>query len=308
MKKKISVLIPIYNEEENIKKIYEKIKSIFINKLSNYHYEILFLDNASNDNSRNICLSIKNNDQNCIYIKQSRNFGYQANILTGYHHCSGESAIVVDADGQDDPDLIEKLIEKWEDGYEVVYGIRENRDENFIKKNIRKIFYRTLNFFSEIYIPPDAGDFRLVDKKIIDHIKSTKERTIYLRGLISYFGYRQTGVKYNRKKRTLGKSKFSIFNNFELAERGILSFTKAPLKIIAITGFFLFVLSFIGILYYLYIYLFKGISAPGFTTIILILLFFFGLIIFFLGIAALYIGQILDEVKNRPRFIVDEKK
>jgi dolichol-phosphate mannosyltransferase len=306
--KKISVLVPIFNEEENIKPLYEMLKSLFLKILNKYEYEIIFLDNNSDDNSRNICLEIKKNDNQVIYIKQSRNFGYQANILMGYHNCSGDCAIVIDADGQDDPNLIESLIQKWEKGYDVVYGIRKDRDENFIIKNIRKIFYRFLNLLSNINIPADAGDFRLVSRKIIDNIKLIQERSVYLRGLISYLGFKQIGIEYNRKRRTAGKSKFSLFKNYELAERGILSFTKVPLQLITLTGFFVFLLSIFGIFFYLWLYIFKGVAVEGFTTIILLFLFFFGLMIFFLGIMALYIGLILDEVKKRPIFIVDEKK
>jgi dolichol-phosphate mannosyltransferase len=226
----------------------------------------------------------------------------------GYHNCSGDCAIVIDADGQDDPNLIELLIDKWEKGYDVVYGIRKDRDENFILKNIRKLFYRFLNWLSDINIPPDAGDFRLVNRKIIEKIKLIKERSIYLRGLMSYLGFKQIGIEYNRKKRNSGKSKFSLFKNYELAERGILSFTRIPLQLITLTGFLIFLFSIFGVFFYLWLYIFNGVVVPGFTSIILMLLFFFGLMIFFLGIIALYIGLILDEVKKRPRFIVDEKQ
>ena len=308
MKKKISLLIPIYNEVENIKNIYESIKLLFLNRLKNYDYEILFLDNASNDGSRDECLKIRKADENTLYLRQSRNFGYQSNILTGYHHCSGDSAICIDADGQDDPELLISLIEKWENGYDVVYGIRQDREENFLLKNTRKVFYRILNYFSDFDIPVDSGDFRLVNRKIIDLIKLTKENSLYLRGLISYFGYKQIGIKYKRKKRNLGKSKFNFTANFKLAEVGILSFSKFPLKFITIFGFVTFVLSLVGIIFYLSLFLMEDTVASGFTTLILVFLFFFGTTIFFLGITALYIGQILDEVKKRPRFIIDEKK
>ena len=241
--KKISILVPIFNEEENIKPLYEILKSLFSKILNRYEYEILFLDNASDDNSRDICLEIKKNDNRVVYIKQSRNFGYQANILMGYHNCSGDCAIVIDADGQDDPNLIVRLIENWEKGYDVVYGIRKDRDENFVLKNVRKFFYRILNLLSEVNIPADAGDFRLVNRKIIENIKQIKERSIYLRGLISHLGFKQIGIEYNRKKRKNGQSKFSLFKNYELAERGILSFTKIPLQLITLTGFVIFLFS-----------------------------------------------------------------
>ena len=243
-----------------------------------------------------------------MYLRQSRNFGYQSNIFTGYYHCSGDSAITIDVDGQDDPDLIISLIEKWEQGYDVVYGIRQDRDEGFFLKNIRKAFYRILNFFSDFCIPVDVGDFRLVNKKIINHIKFSRENTIFLRGLIAFFGYKQTGIKYNRKKRNLGKSKFTFFSNLNLAQIGILSFSKLPLKIITVFGLFISIISIIAIIIYLYLYFAGIIIIEGFATLVIILFFFFGVTIFFIGIISLYIGQILDEVKDRPKFIIDEKK
>ena len=178
---------------------------MFLNRLKNYNYEILFLDNASNDGSRDECLEIRKSDENTLYLRQSRNFGYQSNILTGYYHCHGDCAICIDADGQDDPELLISLIEKWEKGYDVVYGIRQDREENFFLKNTRKAFYRTLNYFSDFDIPADSGDFRLVNRKIIDLIKLTKENSLYLRGLISYFGFKQIGIEYKKKKKKFRK-------------------------------------------------------------------------------------------------------
>lgn len=308
MKKKISILFPIYNEVENINEIYLKTKSVFDNKLIQYDYEFLFLDNDSNDGSSDVCKKIISENPNVFYYKLSRNFGYQANILMGYYNCTGDCAITIDADGQDDPEIIEKFIDLWAKGNDVVYGIRSSREEGFIISLFRRLFYRILNKFSHIKIPIDAGDFRLINRNIIDLLKQFKEKKLFLRGVITYLGFRQIGVSYDRKKRKIGQSKFSIWDYFDFAEEGLLSFTKTPLKIITYTGFVIFVISILAIFIYLTMYFNGSIVTPGFMSIILIILFFFGLLTFFLGITALYVGQILDEVKNRPSFIMDDKE
>jgi dolichol-phosphate mannosyltransferase len=308
VKKKISLLIPIYNEVQNIEDIYSKSRSLFENKLIQYDYEILLLDNNSNDGSVDVCKKIISDNSKVSYYKLSRNFGFQANILMGYYNCTGDCAIAIDADGQDDPEIINKFVELWEEGNDVVYGIRGRREEGLIIYLCRKIFYRILNTFSQIEIPVDAGDFRLIDRNIINLLKQFKEKKVFLRGIIAYLGFKQIGIKYNRKKRKKGFSKFSVLSYFDFAEEGLISFTKAPLKIITYTGFVLFILSIIGIIIYLILFIKGAIVAPGFTSMILIMLLFFGLLIFFLGITAMYVGLILDEVKSRPSFILDETK
>jgi dolichol-phosphate mannosyltransferase len=308
MKKKISILIPIFNEKENITNIYKKIINTISNIVTKYNYEIIFLDNHSNDGSYKICKSIVENNRNVKIIRHSRNFGYQSNILSGYNNCGGDCAITIDSDGQDDPKYILDFINMWEKGYDVVYGIRKSRKDNFFIRMFVYLFYKLLNSFSEISIPANAGDFRLVDKKIIIHLKKFKEKNIFLRGIIFYLGFNQIGLEYNRKKRFKGNSKFSLFQYFDFGQNGILSFSKFPLKFIAFFGFLIFCLSTILILFYLYKYFNNQISQPGFTSIIILSLFLFSILILFLGILSLYIGQIFDEVKDRPRYIIDGKE
>jgi dolichol-phosphate mannosyltransferase len=196
----------------------------------------------------------------------------------------------------------------WERGYDVVYGIRKTRKDNFFLKIFVYLFYRFMNYSSDISIPVNVGDFRLVDKKILIQLKNFKEKNIFLRGIFFYLGFNQIGLEYDRGKRLRGKSKFSLLQYFDFGQNGILSFSKFPLKFITVFGFLIFILSIFLIFYYLFIF-FKGeISQPGFTSIILFSLFFFGIIIFFLGIVSLYIGQIVDEVKDRPRYIIDDSE
>ena len=308
MKKKISILIPLFNEKKNITIIYKEIIKTISNITGKYHYEIIFLDNHSNDGSHQICKSIAKSNRNVKIIRHSRNFGYQSNILSGYNNCGGDCAITIDSDGQDDPKYILDFINLWERGYDVVYGIRRGRKDNILVRMFVYLFYKLLNYFSEIAIPANVGDFRLVDKKIIIHINKFKEKNIFLRGVIHYLGFNQIGLQYDRKERFNGNSKFSLFDYFDFGQNGILSFSKSPLKFMSYFGFLLLLLSVISILIYLYKYFNDQISQPGFTTIVILILFLFSIVIFFLGILSLYLGQIFDEVKDRPRYIIDDKE
>ena len=307
MKKKlISILIPFFNEEGALKPLVNELKEIEKLISSKYDFEIILLDNHSSDKSQQESQDISTKYKNIKLIRHSRNFGYQANIFSGYNLCKGDAAIQLDADGEDDPKMILKFIEKWEQGYEVVYGIRKSRKENLITKLFRNIFYRVLYHISEINIPVDAGDFRLIDKKIIQILNKFEEKNIYLRGLISYIGFNQIGIDYNRRKRKIGKSKFSLISYFKLASIGIISFSKKPLIIIFFTGIFIFSFSFLLLLYYLFQYFIGNILVQGFVTLIIFLLLFFGTTFLFMGILALYIGQIHDEVKKRPIYISEK--
>tara|TARA_Y100001970_G_scaffold236970_1_gene297094 strand:- start:713 stop:1642 length:930 start_codon:yes stop_codon:yes gene_type:complete len=305
MKKKISIIIPFYNEKDNLTKILSSVKTLidFENK---YDFELLLMDNNSNDGSNIIAKEELKKFPNSKYIKLSRNFGYQANIKAGYDYCTGDAAVQLDADGEDDPKIISEFIREWEKGYNVVYGIREKRVESIILTFFRNFFYSFLKKFSEINIPDKAGDFRLLDRKVINFLKNFDEKNLYLRGLISFIGFKQKGINYSRKKRFAGNSKISLANYFELSISAFTSFTKTPLIIIFILGAFLFLLSLILLLLYLILYLLGTISEPGFTTLIIIQLFFFGMLMLLIGIVSIYVGYILDEVKKRPTYIIDE--
>lgn len=308
MKKLISIIVPFYNEQESLENTVEQILNV-INKLTEkYLFEIILLDNHSYDASSQQAIKLSEKHKNIKVIRQSRNFGYQANILTGYKKCKGDAAIQIDADGQDNPELIEKLIKNWEKGFNVVYGIRKNRNENLILKLTRKVFYKILHFIADINIPVDAGDFRLIDKKIIQLLNLFNEKNIYLRGLISYLGFKQIGFEYYRENRKSGVSKFNLIGYFKLAFIAFFSFSKKPLILVFITGIVLFFLSLVLSIYYLFLFISGSISQPGFSTIILCLLFFFALNFLFLGILSLYTGLILDEVKNRPRYIIEDNE
>lgn len=307
MKKKISIIIPFYNEEQNIEKILDELLN-FVNSKKDYEFEVILMDNDSIDKSYEKLIQYKDKFNNFKYYKLARNFGYQSNIKAGYDISEGQAAIQLDADGEDDPQIISKFLEMWEKGFDVVYGIRVKRKENLILTLFRRIFYKILNKSANIDIPENAGDFRLVDRKVIDHLKNFKENNLYLRGLISYIGFKQIGIPYERRKRYSGKSKISLYRYFEMSLTAITSFTNKPLIFLFMFGIFIFILSLILIIFYLIIFFLGNVKTEGFTTLILIQLVFFGLQIFILGFFGVYLGYILDEIKNRPNYILDDKK
>ncbi len=307
MKKKISIIIPFYNEKENIPLILNELKSKVLIS-DKYNFEIILMDNHSTDGSDKVAKSEMSKFEDIKYFRLSRNFGYQSNIKAGFDLCTGDAAVQLDADGEDDPALILEFLKLWEEGNDVVYGIRKKRKEFAALTYIRNLFYNFLNRFSEINLPEGAGDFRIIDRKLIDYLKKFDERNLYLRGLISHTGFKQIGFEYDRKKRLKGKSKISIIKYLEIALSAITSFTKAPLFIIFFLGIIIFSISLILMLAYLILFLLGKIDQPGFTTIILIQLFFSGLIMFVVSIISIYVGYILDEVKKRPTYIIEDEE
>jgi len=307
MKKKISIIIPFFNEKNNLPLILAEVsKLIKIEK--NYDFELLLMDNNSNDGSSDIAKNESKNFENFKYIKLSRNFGYQANIKAGYDKCTGDAAVQLDADGEDDPSIISKFIREWEKGFDVVYGIRDKRQENIFLTFLRNFFYFFLKKFSEVDIPYKAGDFRIIDRRVINFLKKFDEKNLYLRGLISFIGFKQKGLNYERNKRFAGNSKISLLKYFDISLSAITSFTKTPLFLIFILGVITFISSLTLLLIYFILFLSGNITEPGFTTIILIQLFFFGLLFFLIGVISIYVGYILDEVKKRPTYIIDENE
>ena len=307
MAKTLSIIIPYYNEAENLPNIFREVMSVYEADLQSFQLEIIFMDNHSVDNSYEVAETIctTHPEIRTKIVRLSRNFGYQANILAGLIHCTGDAAVQLDADGEDDPALIPLLVKHWIDGNKVVYGIRNKRHEGVIISLQRKVFYRLINYLSSIQIPLDAGDFRLLDRQVIEIIKSFDESNPYLRGLIAYAGFNQIGIPYDRRPRFRGESKFSWWEYLQLALDGITSFSHKPLNIAVWLGFTFSLASFFAVLFYIWLYLFFGIGVPGFTTLILVHLFLAGIQLLFLGVLGTYIGRIFDQVKRRPVSIVE---
>ena len=304
-RKKISVVIPFFNEVESLQIVYEELLAVRRNELVDYDFEIVLMDNHSTDGSFELASELAARDVETKVVRLSRNFGYQSNILAGYMQSSGDAVVQLDADGEDNPALIAEFIRVWEQGYQVVYGIRRRRAENILLTAQRKIFYRLLNFLSTVPIPIDAGDFRLIDRQVVDILGSFKESKIYLRGLIAFAGFNQKGIPYDRRPRHRGVSKFSWFEYMALAWTGIASFSSKPLKIVTWLGIILSVISFCGCIFYLALYALVGVPARGFTTMILVQLLLAGVQLLCVGLMGSYIGLIFEEVKGRPRAIVE---
>lgn len=306
--KKISVVIPMYYEEEVVDICYKRVVNN-LNKLSDkYNYEIIFINDGSKDSTLEILKKISDNDKNVKIISFSRNFGHQAAVTAGIRNVTGDAVIIMDADLQDPPELFEGMIEKWEEGYEVVYGKRKTREgESIFKLLTAKMFYNTLNKLSEIEIPKDTGDFRLVDRKVIDVIATLPEHNKFLRGLFSWVGFNQYAYEYNRVNRVAGKTKYPFKKMFKLATDGILSFSAKPLKIVGAIGIFSVIVSIIILIYSIVSYMFKLNSlTPGWTSIMCTMTFIGGIILISLWMIGEYIARIYEESLGRPEYIIDE--
>jgi glycosyltransferase involved in cell wall biosynthesis len=300
-KKVISIIVPVFNEDRNIVPIYKALLPIIESYEKKYTFEILFTDNHSSDDTIKIILSLCKLDSRIKFIRFSRNFGYQKSILTGYLNASGDAAIQIDCDLQDPPNLISDFLEAWEKGYLVVYGIRKTRNENFIIKSIRRLFYRIINFLSEDDLPLDAGDFRLIDRKIIEILGKIDDAQPYLRGAISAMGYKQLGIPYHRQAREQGKSNFKFRDLFGLAFDGILNHSIVPLRMASIFGLVISLTTIVLIIIYSLGKVYFDLNWPsGFTTLVVISLFGISLNALFLGIIGEYLGRIYRQIKKRP--------
>jgi dolichol-phosphate mannosyltransferase len=269
--------------------------------------KLFFINDGSTDNSLKIMKQLQTHDKRIKIIDFSRNFGHQIAITAGIDFTSGDAVITIDADLQDPPEVIPDLIKKWKEGYEVIYGIREKRKgENFFKKISTLIFYRLINKMTMINMPPDSGDFRLIDKKVVNNLKNIRENNRYVRGLTYWIGFKQIGVPYERDKRFAGKSKYPIKKLFKLAYDAIFSFSNFPLKIATYFGFIVSFLSFLYLIYALIIKLFTNSVIHGWTSLMISILFLGGVQLICLGIIGEYIARINDEVKKRPLYIIKE--
>ena len=306
--KKISVVIPMYCEEEVADICYKRVVNNLKKLSDKYNYEIIFINDGSKDSTLEILKKIASNDNNVKIISFSRNFGHQAAVTAGIRNVTGDAIIIMDADLQDPPELFEGMIEKWEEGYEVVYGKRKTREgESIFKLLTARMFYNTLNKLSEIEIPKDTGDFRLVDRKVIDVIAILPEHNKFLRGLFSWVGFNQYAYEYNRVNRIAGKTKYPFKKMFKLATDGILSFSAKPLKIVGAIGIFSVIVSIIILIYSIVSYMFKLNSlTPGWTSIMCTMTFIGGIILISLWMIGEYIARIYEESLGRPEYIIDE--
>jgi dolichol-phosphate mannosyltransferase len=304
--KKISILLPFYNEEETIDKLYEELAKMIVTMEKKYIVEVICVNDGSKDKTLDKLLAIHNKDKRYKIINFSRNFGQQVALTAGLDYIDSDATIIMDSDLQDPPSVALELLNKWEEGYEVVYAQRRQRQgETFFKKFTSYAFYRVLDVFANIRIPKDTGDFRLIDRKVVNALKSFKERNRYMRGLVSYVGFKQTAVLFDRAERYAGETKWPLRKMIGLALDAITGFSTVPLELITKLGFFVSFLSFMGVGYALYSKFFLADqTVSGWTFTVISIFFIGGVQMIMLGILGTYIGRIYFEVQNRPLYIV----
>ncbi len=306
--KKISILIPAYNEEEVIRPLYERISKLS-HDVKNYKFEFLFINDGSKDNTLEIIKNLASKDSHVSYLSLSRNFGKEIAMIAGLDHVGGDATIIMDADLQDPPELIPKMIELWEEGFDDVYARRSSRaGEAFIKRITSKLFYKLLQHSTSVPIQVDTGDFRLLDKKCVDALRQFRESERYTKGMFSWIGYKKKEILYDRDSRFAGKTKWSYLKLINLAIDGITSFTTAPLRIASVFGFLISLIAFVYILYLLIRPLFGISTGEGYSSIMAVVLFLGGVQLMSLGVIGEYIGRIFNETKGRPLYLVDEYK
>jgi len=305
MKPEFSVIIPAYNEQEVIEESYKRVTAV-MSQLGQ-PYELIFIDDGSRDKTAEILGRICEQDKHVVLIRFSRNFGHMPAITAGMDYARGRAVMVIDADLQDPPELFPRMIEKWREGFDVVYGKRsERKGETGFKKLTAGLYYRFLRRMTDVDLPVDTGEFRLIDRKVCDVIKRIKEKNRYIRGLVSWVGFRQTAVEYVREKRFAGETKYPLSKMIKLAMNGITAFSYKPLKLATHLGFFISALSFIYLLIVLYQRLFTHSTTAGWASMIAIVLLSQGVVLMVLGLMGEYIGRIFEEIKDRPIYIVDE--
>ena len=301
---KYSIVVPLYNEELVISESYRRLKDIMDSTKESY--EIIFVNDGSYDATRIKAEEICKNDDKIKLLNFSRNFGHQMAITAGMEKSIGDAIIIIDADLQDPPEVILKMIEKWKEGYEVVYGKRIKREgETFFKKFTASVFYRLLRNMTSINIPADAGDFRLIDRKVCNALKSLPEKNRYVRGLVSWVGYRQTFVEYVRKERFAGVTKYPLRKMLKLASDGITSFSYKPLIMAGYFGAISFAAGFISFIIILIKNCINNVNILDLGMLLSIIFIMFGLVFISIGIMGQYIGRIFDECKNRPNYIIE---
>lgn len=302
----ISVVIPCYHEEAVICQTHRRLAAA-LEKLTS-DFELIYVDDGSQDRTADLLREIQASDRRVRVLLLSRNFGHQFAVTAGLEHASGDAAILIDADLQDPPEVIETLIEKWQQGYDVAYGVRKERlGETAFKRWSARAFYRLIDRLSDVPIPLDTGDFRLMDRRVVQALLAMPERDRFLRGMVSWVGFRQVPVPYQREPRLAGSSKYPLGKMVRFALDGILSFSLVPLRLAIWTGLGTFGLAMVGILYALILRLFTSLWVTGWTLLFIAILFIGGIQLVFLGVIGEYVGRIYREEKRRPLYFVRER-
>jgi len=302
----ISTVAPIFNEEDNIVEFYQRCKKTLLNVSEKW--EIIFVDDGSSDKSLGILIELNRKDPNVKIIKLSRNFGKELALTSGLDLASGEVIVPIDSDLQDPPELIIDMIELWKKGYDVVLAVRSHRkNETWLKKTTATLFYKLIEKISETRIPRNTGDFRLIDRKVLNSVNELRETNRFMKGVFSWVGYTQTTIEYDRDGRYAGKSKWDYWKLWNFAIEGITSFSTVPLKLATYVGVFISSGALVYLVFFSLPTVVFGIKVPGYASTLTVILFLGGMILLILGIIGEYIGRIYLEVKNRPLYVIDKK-
>ncbi len=301
----LSIVVPVYNEEQNINPLIKRLIPV----LKNYQYEIIFVDDGSSDKTPEIIKQQSIKNKSIKLISFLRNFGHQMALMAGYENTQGDCVITIDADLQDPPEIIPEMISKWQGGVKIVYAKRNERQgENLFKKLTATVFYQLINFLSDTVIPQEVGDFRLLDKQVVNFLNNLQEKPSFLRGLVSWGGFSTEFVYFKRDKRFAGQTHYGFFKMLNFALEGITSFSVKPLRIATYFGFLSGIFGFLGIIYEL---IRKAISPQSFVIgwagLFTAIMFIGGIQLITIGIIGEYIGKIYQEVQKRPKFLIKEK-
>lgn len=299
----LSVVIPFFNEEQNIPLLVEQLrKEIFGMGIDDY--ELIFVDDGSSDGTVNLLQSLMKEDERIVLLELSRNFGHQVAVSAGLDHATGKAVVVMDADLQDPPLVVPELVKKWREGYDVAYAVRQNRKENWFKRTAYKVFYRLLSRISSVTVPLDAGDFCCMDQRVVRILVSMPERTRFVRGLRSWVGFRQVGVPYDRDARYGGKPKYDFWRLVLLALDGFVSLSHVPLRLVTTLGFIMSVFALLLGAFFIVKKMIVGLSPPGYASTMTAIFLLAGIQLVTVGVVGEYVGHIFDEVKRRPLYVL----
>lgn len=302
----LSVVIPVYNEADNIRPLFERLETVLA-ELKLAKTELVFVNDGSTDNTVQLIKELKSESVDVRYIDLSRNFGHQIAVTAGLDQCVGDLVVIIDADLQDPPELIAEMVAKAQTGFDVVYAKRiKRKGESFLKKATAKFFYRLLASITSVDIPIDTGDFRIISRRVVEALKLMPEREKFLRGQIAWIGFDQTFVEYERDERVAGNTGYTWRKMLRFALDGITSFSNFPLKMATVSGFVMSFVSFLLMLYALYSRFILRVYEPGWTSLMLSVLFIGGIQLLSIGIIGEYIGRISNNVKQRPTYLVKD--
>lgn len=304
--KKVTLLIPVHNEEENLPTLYQRLTEL-IGRNGNYEWEILFVNDGSSDHTLDAIRSLRQKNPQVNYVNLSRNFGKEIAMLAGFDFTTGDCCVIMDADLQDPPELVDQMLAYWEEGYDDIYAKRRSRgEESWMRRKLSLTFYKLLQKMSRIDILPNVGDFRLLDRRCVLTLRRLREHERYTKGLFCWIGYRKKGIEFDRGDRVAGQSSWSFLKLLNLAIEGITSSSTAPLRIATVCGILCSISSFLYAIYFLIKTLIFGDQTTGFPTLIVTILFLGGIQLFSLGVIGEYIGRIFKETKGRPTYIASE--